>query len=72
MACAVADRLVTDVSQPYVIDRQQVEIGISIGIAMAMPATTSYEALLKDADAALYQAKTKGRGMACFHEPQAA
>ena len=70
LACAVADRIVADVSQPYVIDGHQVEIGVSIGIAMAMPAATSPEALLKDADAALYRAKAGGRGMACFHEPQ--
>jgi len=72
LARAVADRIVADVSQPYAIDGHQVEVGVSIGIAMALPAATSYEALLKDADAALYRAKAGGRGTACFHEPQAA
>lgn len=67
LARVIADRLVVEVSQPYVIEGKQLEVGVSIGIAMALPATTSYEALLKDADAALYQAKASGRGIACFH-----
>jgi len=67
LARTIADRLVEDVSQPYVIDGSQLEIGVSIGIAMAMPSAKSFEALLKDADDALYQAKANGRGIACFH-----
>ena len=67
LARAIADRIVDAVSQPYVVDGSQLEVGVSIGIAMAWPATTSYEAVLKDADAALYQAKANGRGIACFH-----
>ena len=69
LARAVADRLVVEVSQPYVIDGQQLGIGVSVGIALALPAALSYEALLKRADAALYQAKARGRGIACFHDP---
>ncbi len=70
LARAIADRIVDAVSQPYVIDGSQLEVGVSIGIAMAWPATTSYEAVLKDADAALYQAKANGRGIACFHNDE--
>ena len=67
LARAVADRIVAEVSQPYAIDGHQLEVGVSVGIAMAWPAATSYEAVLKDADAALYRAKAGGRGIACFH-----
>jgi len=67
LARAIADRIVMEVSRAYAIDGHQLDIGVSIGIAMACPAATSYEALLKDADAALYQAKANGRGVACFH-----
>ena len=67
LARAVADRIVGEVSQPYAIDGHQLEVGVSIGIAMAWPAATSYEAVLKNADAALYQAKAGGRGIVCFH-----
>ncbi len=68
LAQAIADRIVVEVSRAYAIDGHQLDVGVSIGIAMAWPAATSYEALLKDADAALYQAKANGRGIACFHE----
>ena len=67
LARAVADRILGEVSQPYAIDEHQLEVGVSIGIAMAWPAATSYEAVLKHADAALYQAKAGGRGIVCFH-----
>lgn len=67
LARAIADRIVVEVSRAYAIDGHQLDVGVSIGIAMACPAATSYEALLKDADAALYQAKANGRGLACFH-----
>ena len=68
LAQAIADRVVVEVSRAYAIDGHQLDVGVSIGVAMAWPAATSYEALLKDADAALYQAKANGRGIACFHE----
>ena len=68
LARAIADRIVIEVSRAYAIDGYQLDIGVSIGIAMACPAATSYEALLKDADAALYQAKANGRGVAGFHD----
>ena len=67
LARVIAARLVVELSQPYVIDGNQIEIGVSIGIAMGLPGTASYDALLKDADAALYRAKAAGRGVACFH-----
>ncbi len=68
LAQAIADRIVVEVSRAYAIDGHQLDVGVSIGIAMAWPAATSYEALLKDADDALYRAKANGRGIACFHE----
>ena len=67
LANIIADRIVVEVSQPYVIDGNQLEIGVSIGIAMALPGAGSYEALVKDADDALYRAKANGRGIACFY-----
>lgn len=66
LARAVADRLVANVSRSYFIDGHRLDVGVSIGIAMALPGITSYEALLKNADAALYEAKAQGRAIACF------
>ena len=72
LARAIADRIVGEISRPYVIDAHQLEVGVSIGVAMAWPATASYEAMLRDADAALYRAKAGGRGMVCFHHHEMA
>jgi len=68
LAGSVAERLVAEISRPYVIDNNQFEVGVSIGIALASPDATSCDALLQNADAALYQAKSDGRGITRFYD----
>jgi diguanylate cyclase (GGDEF)-like protein len=65
----MAARLVEAVSEPYEIDGQQVIIGISIGIAIAPSDGTDPDRLMKNADLALYGAKSGGRGRYAFFEP---
>jgi diguanylate cyclase (GGDEF)-like protein len=67
-AAASAERLVARVAEPYYIDGQRVVIGTSIGIAIA-PADGP-DALIKQADLALYRAKSEGRGTHRFFEPE--
>jgi diguanylate cyclase (GGDEF)-like protein len=57
----IAQRLLEDVRMPYVLGDKQARIGVSIGIATSPADGTSVEALLRNADTALYQAKTTGR-----------
>ncbi len=57
----VADRIIEAVRQPMLLHGQQVFSGASIGIANYHPDYTSADALLRDADAAMYQAKALGR-----------
>lgn len=59
---ALAQRLVEVVGAPYMIDEQQVQIGISIGIAICEPPGDEPDALLRRADRELYEAKEAGRG----------
>ncbi len=59
---AVARRMILDLSRPYSIDGFLIEVGVSIGIAIASMSETSAGDLLKGADAALYRAKSEGRG----------
>jgi predicted signal transduction protein with EAL and GGDEF domain len=40
----------------------ELEIGVSIGYAVAMAGSAGLEALLASADASLYEAKRAGRG----------
>lgn len=57
----IAQRLVTLMGGPFLLDGQQVHIGASIGIAHLHRHTSSIEDLLKQADLALYDAKDAGR-----------
>lgn len=61
-ALRVARRLVDDVARPLVLDRQrEIRPSISVGAAVAEPGE-SPDSLFRVADAALYQAKRRGRG----------
>jgi diguanylate cyclase (GGDEF)-like protein len=68
-AGALADRIVTLLSEPYDIGGEQVVIGASAGIALAPADGETAEQLLGNADMALYQAKEDGRRTFRFFEP---
>jgi len=57
----VAERIIDKVRLPFFLQGQQVTSGASIGIAQFQSEHTNAEALLRDADAAMYQAKSMGR-----------
>jgi diguanylate cyclase (GGDEF)-like protein len=69
-AGSLARRVIESVSQPYEIDGQQVNIGTSIGIAMGPGDGHNPDALMRNADLALYRAKEDGRGAFRFFEPE--
>lgn len=60
-AIALADMLLETIGAPYEIDGHQIVIGISIGIALAPADGEDPSELLKNADLALYRAKSEGR-----------
>ena len=64
-----AERIVMLLSEPYDIGGHQVEIGASVGIALAPADGETAEQLLGNADMALYHAKEDGRRTFCFFEP---
>ncbi len=59
---ALARRIVEMIGQPFVIEGHLLNIGVSIGIAMAPHHRMNPERLFKDADLALYRSKQAGRG----------
>jgi len=67
-ALALADRLIRTIGAPYEIEGHQIVIGISIGIAIAPDDGTDATQLLKNADLALYRAKSEGRNDYRFFE----
>ncbi|MDA6067553.1 diguanylate cyclase [Idiomarina abyssalis] len=58
----VAKRMIQQMSEPFQLNGQEHYSGASIGIAECLEETDSAERLLRDADAAMYQAKGMGRG----------
>ena len=60
--------LIELLSQPYNIDGLEVAIGASVGIALFPDDGQSADDLLKNADMALYQAKSEGRGRHSFFQ----
>jgi diguanylate cyclase (GGDEF)-like protein len=65
---ALAKRILRSVSAPYEIDGHQLNIGASIGIALAPHDGTDAGQLMKNADLALYRAKSDGRNDYRFFE----
>ncbi|MEJ2694358.1 MAG: EAL domain-containing protein, partial [Candidatus Thiodiazotropha sp.] len=57
----LAEKILRVVEQPMVLDKQQLQISVSIGIATAPDDDISAEYLIRDADAAMYEAKRQGR-----------
>jgi predicted signal transduction protein with EAL and GGDEF domain len=68
-ATALAQRIITLMSEPYSIDGHQAVIGASIGIAVGPGDGSGADKLLRNADLALYRAKGDGRGTFRFFEP---
>ncbi|HZU78857.1 MAG TPA: sensor domain-containing diguanylate cyclase [Acidimicrobiales bacterium] len=65
-ACTTAERLVQEVRRPVVLDARQtvVEVSVSIGVAYSARGTDDIDALLRDADLAMYRAKDSRSGHA--------
>ncbi len=66
---ALAARLVDLVGRAYVVDGHMLNIGASIGVAIAPTDGDNPDTLLKNADLALYRAKADGRGVFRFFKP---
>ena len=65
---ALAKTLIEQVSRPYMIEGHKVSIGASVGICIGDPGRGCADALIRNADLALYAAKAAGRGKHCFYE----
>ena len=65
---ALAMRIIEVIGSAYEVDGHQINIGTSIGMALAPLDGSSSHELLRNADTALYGAKANGRGTCCFFE----
>lgn len=58
----ISARIISSVAQPFNIDNKDMYSGASIGIAYIESGYQTADEVLRDADAAMYQAKSLGRG----------
>ncbi len=65
----VADRVAEAVAKPFMLGGKEVFVSASIGIARTTSGETSDE-LVRNADVAMYVAKTRGKGQHVLFEPQ--
>ena len=65
-AARVAKRILESLQQPFRLDEQEVFISASVGISLFPQDGADLETLLKNADAAMYQAKEAGRNNCQF------
>jgi diguanylate cyclase (GGDEF)-like protein len=64
----VARRVVVAISEPFELCSHGVDIGASIGVAVAPNHGTSVESLMRAADIAMYRAKDSGGGQHCLFD----
>ena len=69
-ASELASRIIQSISEAFEIRGHQVVIGTSIGIAVAPLDGRESDQLLRNADMALYRAKSEGRGTYHFFQPE--
>jgi diguanylate cyclase (GGDEF)-like protein/PAS domain S-box-containing protein len=69
-ARALAERVLEILGKPFAIEGDEINIGTSIGIALAPEHGTGPDELLKMADLALYRTKSAGRNGYCFFAPE--
>ena len=66
----VTQKLLSTLSDPFLIDAHELQIGASIGISQYPADGESSEVLIQFSDAAMYEAKKNGRGTYCFFTPK--
>jgi diguanylate cyclase (GGDEF)-like protein/PAS domain S-box-containing protein len=69
----IAERVVSAMDEPFILDRREIHIGASVGLACGgddQLAADDAEQLMRDADLAMYRAKALGGGAWAQYDPQ--
>lgn len=66
----VAQKIIHQMAQPFILEDKEVFIGASIGISFCPNDTTSIPALLRNADTAMYTAKRQGKNYCQIYLPE--
>jgi diguanylate cyclase (GGDEF)-like protein/PAS domain S-box-containing protein len=70
-ATEIAERLLSDLSEPFEYDGQELHLGASVGVRVSDGPGAEPDKMLRDADLALYAAKQRGRGRVESFDPSA-
>ncbi len=65
----LGNRIIEYLSRPYDIDQHTMHVGASLGYAIGPSDSTTVEALTRNADLAMYRAKSNGGGCISGYEP---
>ncbi len=68
-ALAIGERLIETLQPPFMLHGQEVSIKASVGIAGCRSRSDGPEELLRNADVAMYTAKSEGKGRVAVFEP---
>ena len=68
-ATTLAERVIQAISEPYDFDGHQVIVGTSVGISVGPTDSVDPDQLMRNADLAMYRAKSEGRRTFRFFEP---
>jgi diguanylate cyclase len=61
-AARTAERLISAMASPLLVDGRTIQIGMSIGVALAVGGDLSVSDIMRNADIAMYMAKGQGKG----------
>lgn len=64
----IANRIITRLGQPFIINDTPIHIGASMGISLFPQTHQDADILLRQADIAMYKAKQQGRNQWCFSD----
>lgn len=59
----VAAKLLRAITKPFMIEKHQISVGVSVGYCVAPGSSAALERMVSEADARLYEAKRAGRGV---------
>jgi diguanylate cyclase (GGDEF)-like protein/PAS domain S-box-containing protein len=69
LAEMIAEKIRAELSQPYLLNGLEHNSSPSIGVSLYRGHQSNLEEILKQADLAMYQAKSSGRNKVCFFDP---
>ncbi len=68
-AVQIAQRILAAINQPFTIERQEIRMAASIGVVGSEHCDEGADAVLRDVDTAMYNAKQAGRGRIAAFDP---